>query len=458
MAAVMLFLSLLLAALAGLAAFAYRRDILHPAFWTHLGFVGYGVGGLYYATFGYQGAGFFDLADISDIHLREELILESMLVVAATWVSCAIGFVFADIIFRGGGWRPIGVTLHPAVTLAKESAVVMVLLGSLYWVYFANAVAGGVVGLFSNVAAYNHLVTEAGITALPLNLVFAGSLLWLLAHLSSPRPRRVALIFLPLAAVIILSRGRITQAVLFPFAGLLLFLWVKHGAVRAKTFVRLALVLTPAVIAFFFYRQFTSYRIIGHADDFALATGGDGSLYETLSIALREIDYVLGEIIGGGNIPDLQQIALIIRGLDTGQMLQTNGSTYFDWAITLVSENTTSTGVRILQAFFPEKVGAPVPGMIGEAVLNFAWVAPVAVGAMCFVAAGLFRSAQSSPHLLAKFVYVQFLVGVWAVMIKVDSSLVAGFLWNVTPVILCWIALKLIAAAVAKSDLAGQQK
>lgn len=101
---------------------------------------------------------------------------------------------------------------------------------------------------------------------------------------------------------------------------------------------------------------------------------------------MERFNYILRALVGGGNLPDLQQLILIVNGLIEGRLQLTYGATFFDWIINLArsriggaDELPPSVGYRILHAYFPGKNGGPTPGIIGEVILNFGFLAPIAL-------------------------------------------------------------------------------
>lgn len=480
----LLFLSLVLFLAAFYGGYQHRNNILHPGFWTNLGFLGYAIGGVYYFAFGYENAIFLNLAGI-DPSSRGEWFLLAMTTVLCGFLVCNLGFYYGD--------RCSQRYLEPSsVNVVRRSfpstlqiwgglvAIVLTVLGVLYWIYFARQIAGGVILLFQNVAAYRYLAADAGLSALPFHLAYGGALFWMLICLDTKKNHSIALILLPIGTVMILSTGRIALANGFAFSGILTYYFVLNGAVSWKVFAGALIFLFPFNVVYYFFRIYTSYVYIGKAENFELLksnsdvrasqpTNGDeitaspsifekseGFSYfidaELVAALIYKVKYILRALIGGGNVPDLQQIVLVFHGLFEGRLHLALGSTYFDWLRNLSgvriggpNEGVHSVGYRILAAYFPQKAGGPTPGMMGEAILNFGFLAPLAVFAFCFLMAVVFARASRSQSLLVKLLYCQFLIGIWALFLKVDSSLLLGYLAAAGPISLCWFGLHVMA-------------
>ncbi|MDR7028997.1 hypothetical protein [Rhizobium rosettiformans] len=452
----LLFLSLILLLAALYGGYRHRENILHPAFWTSLGFLGYSIGGIYYFAFGYENANFLNLAGI-DLSDRGEWFLIAMTTVLCGFFVCSLGFHFGDRYaqryLEPGSVNIVGRSFPSMLHIwGGLAAIVLTILGVLYWVYFARQIAGGVISMFQNVAAYRYLAADAGMSAIPFHLAYGGALLWMLICLDTKRNHPVALIFLPVGAVMILSTGRIALANGFAFSGIIAYYFALKGCVNWKVFAGALFLLLPFNVVFYFFRVYTSYAYIGKAEEFVLLEVGRDVDVETASALFYKFKYVLKALIGGGNVPDLQQIILIFHGLFEGRLHLEFGSTYFDWLRNLSgvrigapNEGVQSVGYRILAAYFPQKTGGPTPGMMGEAILNFGFLAPLAIFAFCFLMAIVFARASRSQSLLVKLLYCQFLIGIWALFLKVDSSLLLGYLWAAGPISLCWFGLHVLA-------------
>lgn len=466
-------LSLVILSAAAYFAFKYRHDVLHPAFWTNIGFGGYAISGFYYALWGFQNASFLNLAKVDTD--REAWFVLSTLIVLGGLVTCNFAFWLADRRLARIEVRAAAATLvspfpNQVLLLARIAAIAFLILGVSYWLYFARVIAGGIFPLFANVAAYRYLAADAQMSALPFHLAYLGIELWMLLWLFNSRYRSVGLLFIPIGMIVILSTGRITLANAFGFAAISAYIFATRDKVDWRFFALAFTAMAPVNIAFYFFRQYSSYWYIGRPQDFPLAQDftvpsptaaaaaprreGVEAWLEPIAAPelIGKISYIAKSLIGGGNIPDLQQIILIVKGLLDGRLALEYGATYVDWIQNLLgsrigspSTGVQSTGYRVLEAYFPQKVGGPTPGMIGEAILNFGPLAPFALFAFAFLMTLLYGSAVRSRSVLARLLYCKFLIGIWALFLKVDSSLLLGFLWAAAPIMLCWFGLTVVA-------------
>jgi hypothetical protein len=476
---------LLTASLAGV--FRYRNDILHPAFWTNVGFVGYAIGGLFFSIFGFNKALFLNLAKFG-LNDREYWFAIALLIAGAGLCVFNLGFFFADkhVAIRKAPLIVSNTTLPPPIVLlGKVSAIILIALGLAYYVYFANRVAGGILPMVGQVGAYPHLVEAAGLSSLPFHLLFGGALLWLMMWLSTDRHRWIGFIFIPIGALVTLSTGRIAAANAYLFSAVLFYAFVVTGRAGWKTFATGFICFLPINIVYYFFRDYTSYAYIGTPEKFPLllkpdptppwVTSGTSSAFrwlgdfaafhwlgDFLAKYWSKTSYILQSLIGGGNIPDLQQLILIVSGLTDGRLKLEYGATYFDWLVNLIESrvgfsdtNIQSVGYRILHAYFPAKNGGPTPGMIGEAILNFGVFAPVALFAIAYSIVRIYAAVARSESMFFRLIYCQFLVNTWALLLKVDSSLLQGYLWLVAPIAICWLGLLFLGKLVTKYSSSG---
>ncbi|WDR07287.1 hypothetical protein PSQ90_07670 [Devosia rhodophyticola] len=445
--------------------YLYRRDALHPAFWTNLGFVGYAVAGFYYSAFGYQNATFLNLAGF-DAEGRRGWFVMALLIAAIGLIVFNLGFKLGD--RHSGPLKKSSVKEAlpaPVLVFGKVSAVALILLGLAYYFYFADRVAGGVMPMIGQVGAYPHLVAAAGLSALPFHFVYGGALLWLLTWIQDRRLNWLSLAFVPVAALVILSTGRIAYANAYLFSALLFFVYVTRGYAGWKTFGSSLVVLLPINVGYYFFREYTSYAYIGKPEQFPLFADpvpnftSTPSIFGNLSPVMEKMEYVFRALIGGGNVPDLQQIILIVHGLIEKRLQLTYGTTFFDWIINLAGSRVgepdaapLSVGYRILNAYFPEKNGGPTPGIIGETILNFGFLAPLAIFCIAYCMTRIYAVINNSRSLLIQLLYCIFLVSIWALLIKVDSSLLDGYLWMIVPISLCWVSLVIMSKVVTPRD------
>lgn len=447
--------------------YIYRNDALHPAFWTNLGFVGYAVAGFYYSAFGYQNAVFLNLAKF-DVEGRQAWFLMALAIAALGLVVFNLAFKLGD--HHSGVPKKVSpnTSLPPTVLFfGKVAALILIVLGLMYYVYFADRVAGGIMPMIGQVGAYPHIVAASGLSSLPFHLIYGGALLWLLTWLQRKQQVWVGLLFIPVSAFVILSTGRIASANAYLFSAILFFIYTSRGRADWKIFGAALAALLPINIAYYFFREYTSYAYVGRVQDFplfaedsAIQVGPDvaGALFPQM----ERFNYILRALVGGGNLPDLQQLILIVNGLIEGRLQLTYGATFFDWIINLArsriggaDELPLSVGYRILHAYFPGKNGGPTPGIIGEVILNFGFLAPIALFGIGYGMTRIYAAMQNSRSLL-QLLYCIFIVSIWALLLKVDSSLLDGYLWMAVPISLCWMGLILISKVLSRRSAIAQ--
>lgn len=414
----------------------YRKDVMHPGVWTNLAFLAYAASGLYFVFFGFDRAFFLEEANISDDDVYQYLNI-SMIYVLISFIFCNIGFFSSDVIWRTRGVIREEGEIFPNIKHIIFAFIggILVIVGGFSWIYISLQMAGGVVSLFRNVAAFRYLAEDSGVSTLPYHLAYAGIMMWMIAFLSRRNGKIIGLLFVPLGVIMILSTGRITQAGVFGLSSLLAYFVSKNGIVRLKSLILILFPFMTSLISYFFYRQFTSYRFSGKEDGFSISGSGNYVNY-----IYSVFDNILYNIFGKGNALDLQQISLILNGLDANLIEYKYGLTYFDWVFTLFDRNNViSVGIRVKEAFFPDMVGAPVPGMIGEAIMNFGYMFPVVLFIFCISSSCLYYVYLSSRSVLVKVLYCKFIVGFWAIFMKVDSSNVLVFLWSIVPLLIVYL-------------------
>lgn len=325
--------------------------------------------------------------------------------------------------------------------------------------------------MIGQVGAYPHIVAASGLSSLPFHLIYGGALLWLLTCLQGKQQVWVGLLFIPVSAFVILSTGRIASANAYLFSALLFFVYATRGRAGWKIFGAALAALLPINVAYYFFREYTSYAYVGRVNDFPLLADGpvDDAIQAvpdavgTLFPHMERLNYVLRALVGGGNVPDLQQLVLIVNGLFEGRLHLAYGATFFDWIVNLArsriggaEELPLSVGYRILHAYFPEKNGGPTPGIIGEVILNFGLFAPVALFGIGYGMTRIYAVIQKSKSPLLQLLYCIFVVSIWALLLKVDSSLLDGYFWMAAPISLCWIGLTLISKVLPRSKITDE--
>ena len=406
----------------------YMRDLAHPYFWTNLSFLFYGISLIYLYTNGIDGARFLILAGV-DVDLQASLTLAALVILIGK-----LSLEAMDRFVRRADFVP-----HKSyrissmqMLLLRTIAIIFSLIGLIYWLYVMAVLTNGSFRIFSNIGVFKHVIKDSGLSTIWFHLLYIGAQLWFLSFFLARRAQGYAkyLFFVP-AFVVMLTTGRLAQSFLLLLVPIIFTLFNGYGRVSFARIWPLAIASVGAIVFLFFFRQFTSYDYIGRADDFF-----------ALIYSETTRDYILESLVGGGNLPDPQQLVLIFDGIASNRLQWTYGVTYFDWLINFVSDDgVQSVGYRILNEYFPEKVGGPTPGATGEALLNFGPFFPFFFLLVSYLFSQFHRVALRSSSILVRFVYIKTLLHFWALYIKVDSSLLLGLMWQVVPITIVWLLL-----------------
>lgn len=406
----------------------YARDVSHPYFWTNLFFLLYGISLVYLLIKGSDGARFLEMAGFS-ADFNDYLL--------ATATIICIAKLAIELMGRGFAHTAFVPSRHYKITssdlfLLRLLALLSFFAGFAYWIYVIKVTTGGSYNILSNIGVFKHVIKDSGLSTIYFQFTYIGAQLWFLTYFIKDRGHNIwkYALYIP-AIAMMLSTGRLSETLAMLLTPFFFTMFNNTGQVPMHRSKKLMGIGSIAILFLFFYRQYTSYSYIGKVDDFL-------ALIDIKNIG----DYFFASVIGTGNLPDPQQIMLILDGISTGRLSLTYGLTYFDWVHNLVSsDQVQSVGYRILNAYFPDKVGGPTPGATGEALLNFGpfyWLFLMLAG-YGFV---LFqRKAKRSPSILLRFVYIKSLLHFWALYIKVDSSLLLGLMWQVVPISIVWLII-----------------
>lgn len=141
-------------------------------------------------------------------------------------------------------------------------------------------------------------------------------------------------------------------------------------------------------------------------------------------------DYMAYQLIGRGNIVDLQQIVIIIHSWNANNVLL--GATYFDWIYNMFDllDQPVSVGIRTMQMYFPGRSGAPTPGILGELYVNFHLLSLLLFWAFGYITT--WYSIRFWPRGSANLVVIHSICSAYffVIIIKVDSSMLENlFVW-----------------------------
>ena len=428
--------------IAGGCLFVNGNDVFSPLTWFSITYMGYVVGGVYY-SFGELNYGKFLVLTGTPFE-----VVPGYLVVSLVWaILCYFMFCFGYGFFSSkASFLPRAksgdLSLLPGFSLVSRFVIpVLLLLGFLYWVYVAYQAAGGILGIIVKFQAFRHLIADTNISTLPYHFYYAGILLWLLVLVKDGRTIGLVFIMLSfLGMVINLTQGRIMLSITFILAQVFFVGLAKGDRTNSlKVFFYIGL-LGAGAIAIYFLRILSNYYFIGSD---AAVISGDTSFYKSF----------LDKIVGSGNVADLQQLVIIFRTWSWDAPLM--GVTYFDWIRNSVGAffgmSPSSIGLTIKEVYFSSASGAPTPGAIGEAYVNFSVLGPffmMFVGAVFSIVYQLVKQRGSYVLLM---VYSVFLARFILLYPKVDSTMMLNFLWGVVPFLLTVICISLFVWAGQKS-------
>ena len=401
-----------------------RPDFFSPYTFFSIMYAGYGVGGLYY-SFGEKTFGKFILYT----GWSDERVISLMEVSLFYVIICHIFFSLGYFLHRGkvlkvankevntrqGFWLFYARTYHFIV-------IIFLSIGFSWWVYVANETAGGLLNLIIFFQLFPHFAEETGVSTLPYLFYYAGIYLWLLGI--AVEKRRVSWLFILSAFVgclINLTQGRITLSITFLLSLPIFFaLWTEHSKKKALMVLPIAVLVAFAI---YFLRILSNYFYIGET-----FSSSHGSF----------VGEFMFQLVGSGNIADLQQLVLIIPTFFLGE--QMFGLTYFDVFINIFSGTLglepTSVGHRIHDTYFPGADGVPTPGAIGEAYVNFSYAGAVFMFFIGWWFHWIYKILLRTNNPVVTLVYVVFLLRFVLMYAKVDSTMLANFFFGVAPLVM----------------------
>ena len=392
-------------------------DFYSPLSMFSIMYLGYAIGGFYYS-----GATNYFGKFISFLSLQPEAVVSlmrlSLIYATICFLFFGVGYALfkKKIIFEAqfgkSRFWSFYARYYPLIVIP------FLLVGLLYWYWVAQVTAGGMLNLLMYFQAFRHLVEDANISTLPYHFYYAGIYLWLLGLETQGKSVTKAFIFFSIIGLVInLSQGRITLAITFLFSQLFFFA-LKDRYLRKKVFIYFISLMSIAFLVYFL-------RILSNS----LFIGADSDAFDK---------NIFDVIIGGGNVADLQQLVIIFHTYGASDV--TLGLTYFDWFRNTFGQffglQPSSVGLMIKELYVPASSGAPTPGAIGEAYVNFNIAAPLF---MFFVGSAfslIYRYVMRSGNSLLLLVYSVFLARFIFIYPKVDSTMLVNFLWGVIPFLL----------------------
>jgi hypothetical protein len=406
--------------------FGYRREgVFSPLIVFSVMYSGYVLGGLYYSSSDESFGKFLDFLSLE----REEnvLLMQYGLVYA---IICYLMFCFGYFIFSRRSKRYFLVRPSGFVSFFERYygyiVAPLLVMGLAYWYWVALVAAGGLLNLIVYFQAFRHLIADTSITTLPYHFYYAGIFLWLLGSIG--KSGKVGFLFWSfsfLGLIMTLTQGRITLAITFLLSQIIFI--ALYDSSKEKGAVKIVVAILFLAFAVYFLRIASNYLFI--EKDF------DISNFDFFEI-----------IVGGGNVSDLQQLAIIFYTFEFDNSLL--GASYLDWIRNslgaVIGVSPSSVGLIIKGLYVPESSGAPTPGAIGEAYANFNFGAPI----LMFFVGSFFhfvrRFSFESGSLFWLLVYSVFLSRFIFIYPKVDSTMLVNFLWGITPFALVILVLYLL--------------
>ncbi len=379
--------------------FAKNNDLFSPINWFSATYFGYVLGGVYFSYDNIGNGKFFNLANIAENEAAYYLILAQVWAIV-NYFSFIIGYFlgntgndYRDIYDFSGRFNIFFKKIIPVVILP------MFVCGFLYWVYVSYMLAGGPLAFLLNFAAFNHVIKNSGLTTLPYHFVYTAVYLWVI--LCAVRKKSFS-IFLYVASIfafmMIISQGRISNAITFLLSLILINFFSNRSRLKTRKIVVYIIALITLAFLILFLRVASSYYYIGSNPVFFSLN----NIFETCLLFIEMI-------VGWGNVADLQQLVLAFKTWDIPSALM--GVTYFDWFRNMFSSlgfEPTSVGIRILKIYFPDKVGGPTPGAIGELYANFNLMGFLGMFFVGLVCARIYNLVKRSGSVYLLFLYSAF--------------------------------------------------
>jgi len=390
--------------------------------------MGYVLGGLYFSSDSNILLGkFFQLAEIPSNRV-EELLPIAQLYAIACYIFFFVGYLCGD---DGKGIIP-GISrydLFVSPSVIHIFAWSSLVLGFSYWLYSSYFYAGGPIQMLKNFSVFIYLLRENPLSTLPYHFYFVGSyLLYFYYCLKGSRIPYHFILVVAIGALIIVSKGRISASLMYVLSFVVLSYFYAYERISNARIISAITLGFVAIIVVLFLRIASSYNYVGLENPFGVLAN------------MREMINALFQVlVGWGNVADIQQMVLILQswdGLDKALL----GASYLDWARNLLSDylgmEPISVGMRVLQLYFPSKVGGPTPGAIGEAYVNMLYGGPFIIFLVGFIFSRMYSLAASSTSFGVRFFYAIFLLNFVFMFAKVDSSLLSNVFWSSVPTLI----------------------
>ncbi|MDG4867879.1 hypothetical protein P8631_07685 [Guyparkeria sp. 1SP6A2] len=385
-------------------------------------YFGYAVGAVYYSVSGEVGK--FSTLTGTEVEFWAYAPAVSLLLVLCLF-GFGLGYLLGE--YRSGFSRQDRFYRESRADLSgswlflvyKPVVFISLSVGIFWWAYIAHTVSDGIVQFIKEFQLFPHRVSEYGISTLPYHFYYPGIFLWLYVFLLKGKtPGVLFWSFSLLGALINLTQGRVMLSATFLMA-LLVAVGLCRPDLRTRIVFFLVGVVFLAVVAYFL-RIYSNYSYIGK----------EFNLFEQGVISSS-----VGSLVAGGNVPDLQQLVIILH--TWGQSGFLYGLTYLDSFKNILSGvfgwDPSSVGLQIKSVYFPEESGPPTPGAVGEAYVNFGLFSPVFFVFVGFILAKIYRKVLFSDSVFLYIVYAIFATRFVFMYPKVDSTMMVSFFWGVFP-------------------------
>jgi hypothetical protein len=400
--------------------FFNKGSLISPLSFFSLMYLGYSLGGFYYATSdGYFGK-FISFLNISR-GLAEEYLVYSLIYAILCFFTFSLGYIVEKSSLKSDE----GFVVNDFVFFVSRNylklSFPLLFIGAAYWYWVSVTIAGSVFQSLIYFQVFPHMAKEHGISIVPYLLYYSGIYIWLIGMIISGDKISIKFFALSIFGFLIsLSTARITMSVTFLLSQLV-FVYLITPSARKKIIIAIISLFTSAFL-FYFLRELSNFYYLN--DD---ANGLDLNVFKS--------------IVGGGNVTDLQQLVAVFYSFDISQSLI--GESYFDWLRNSVGValglEPSSVGLIIHNQYVPSTSGAPTPGAIGEAFANFNYAAPLFLFFIGMLFSFVHSKAMSSRNYFIIFTYSVFLVCFIFMYPKVDSTMIVNFFWGCVPTLLILI-------------------
>lgn len=386
-------------------------------------YFGYAIGGFYYSFSDGEFGKFLGFLNLERVEVEAYLVY-ALIYVNFCYLSTCLGY---KIFLRGSNFFEINFNSNIAQYLSYNGGWVislMIAIGLGYWIWVSYTIAGGILNALILFQLFPHLAADHKISIAPYLLYYAGINIWLIKLIVKRLDINfIFIIFSIIGFIISVSTARISISVTYVFAQLYLIYMVRPAS--RLLIHKLFIIIICVGFGLYFLREVSNYLFLNN--------GG----IEGLNLN------IFNGVIGDGNIADLQQLVIIFKTYKLDQLLF--GSSYLDWlnnSLTgILDLKPTSVGLRIANLYVPDSSGAPTPGSVGEAFVNFHIFGLIFMFAFGAGMAFLNRVICRRNSVISYFVYSCFLTSFIFLYPKVDSTVIVNFFWNAFPTILILFTL-----------------